>query len=334
MTREEIAAQLPKAVARHIGAPGTVHNFNQLTGGANKNTYSFEADIGGERLSLILQIPGKPKEDEPNPLEGVMPRVTAEQDALLMIAAREAGVPAPKVRAILDASDGLDPGYITEFVGGETLATKILREDQYAKARTLMTAQCGKILADIHAIDLKKVPFLGPQDAAQMVDGYRKLIELSDFHLPALEFGLRWAAENAPKSARHTVVHGDFRHGNFIVGPEGIRILLDWEVAHRGDPMEDLAWVCVKTWRFGGRKPVGGFGAREELFEDYEKASGFSVDPKHVRWWEAWGGVKWAAGCMRLGTRGVEEVNVERSAIGRRIEEPLWDYFNLIEGRD
>jgi len=44
--------------------------------------------------------------------------------------------------------------------------------------------------------------------------------------------------------------------------------------------------------------------------------------------------VKWAAGCLRLGTRGVEEVNVERSAIGRRIEEPLWDYFSLIEGRD
>jgi aminoglycoside phosphotransferase (APT) family kinase protein len=111
-------------------------------------------------------------------------------------------------------------------------------------------------------------------------------------------------------------------------------LLLDWEVAHSGDPMEYLAWVCVKTWRFGGRKPVGGFGSREELFEAYEKASGLSVDPKHVRWWEAWGGVKWAIGCMRLGTRGVEEVNVERCAIGRRIEEPLWDYFNLIEGRD
>ncbi len=334
MSSDDFAARLKGAVARHIGAPGAIHNLQRLTGGANKNTYSFEADIGADRLHLILQIPGKPKEDEPNPLEGVMPRVTAEQDARLMIAAHDAGVPAPKVRAILDASDGLDPGYITEFVAGETLATKILREDQYTKARALMTEQCGKILASIHNIDLAKVPFLGRQDAAQMVAAYRKLIELSDFHLPALEFGLKWAADNAPKSARHTVVHGDFRHGNFIVGPEGIRLVLDWEVAHSGDPMEDLAWVCVKTWRFGGRKPVGGFGMREELFASYEKASGFSVDPKHVRWWEAWGSVKWAAGCLRLGMRGVEEVNVERSAIGRRIEEPLWDYFNLIEGRD
>jgi aminoglycoside phosphotransferase (APT) family kinase protein len=334
MTREEIAARLGKAVARHIGAPGTIHNFNQLTGGANKNTYSFEADIGNERLHLILQIPGKPKEDEPNPLEGVMTRVTADQDARLMIAAHDSGVPAPKVRAILDDADGLDPGYITEFVSGETLATKILREDQFAKARPQMAAQCGKILAGIHNIDLKKVSFLGRQDAAQMVSAYRQLIDLTDFRMPAIEFGLRWAAENAPKSARHTVVHGDFRHGNFIVREDGIHLVLDWEVAHSGDPMEDLGWVCVKTWRFGGRKPVGGFGAREELFAAYEKASGHSVDPKHVQWWEAWGGVKWAIGCLRLGMRGVEEVNVERCAIGRRIEEPLWDYFNLIEGRD
>jgi aminoglycoside phosphotransferase (APT) family kinase protein len=334
MSSEDFAARLSKAVKRHIGAPGTIHNLNQLTGGANKNTYSFEADIGKDRLHLVLQIPGKPKDDEPNPLEGVMPRVTADEDARLMIAAHDAGVPAPKVRAIFDSSDELDPGYITEFVEGETLATKILREDRFANARTLMTKQCGQILAAIHYIDLKKVSFLGRQDAAEMVAGYYKVVDLQNFRLPAIEWGLKWAAENAPKSARHTVVHGDFRHGNFIVGEEGIRLLLDWEVAHSGDPMEDLAWVCVKTWRFGGRKPVGGFGTREELFEAYEKASGLTVDPMHVRWWEAWGGVKWAIGCMRLGTRGVEEVNVERCAIGRRIEEPLWDYFNLIEGRD
>jgi aminoglycoside phosphotransferase (APT) family kinase protein len=334
MASEEFAAKLKAAVARHVGAPGTIHNLNQLTGGANKTTWSFEADIGPARLALIMQNASAFPTDESNPVEEAMHRVTADEDARLMIAAVETGVPAPKVRAIFDDSDGLGAGYITEFVAGETLATKILREDKYAKARPLMAEQCGKILADVHRIDLAKVPFLGRQYASEMVAGYYKLLDQTGFRTPAIEWGLRWSAENAPKSARHTVVHGDFRHGNFIVGEEGIRLLLDWEVAHSGDPMEDLAWVCVKTWRFGGRKPVGGFGSREELFAAYEKASGCSVDPKHVQWWEAWGGVKWAIGCLRLGMRGVEEVNVERCAIGRRIEEPLWDYFNLIEGRD
>jgi aminoglycoside phosphotransferase (APT) family kinase protein len=129
-------------------------------------------------------------------------------------------------------------------------------------------------------------------------------------------------------------VHGDFRIGNFIVGEDGIRLLLDWEIGQAGDPMQDLGWVCVKTWRFGGKYPVGGFGTREALFKAYEKASGHRVDPMHVRFWEAFGNAKWATGCLRLGTRGVEEINVERSTIGRRIEEPLWDFFTLIEGRD
>src|SRR5271157_4809780 len=107
MANEDFSARLSKAVARHSGAPGTIHNLNQLTGGANKNTYPFEAEVGADRLHLILQIPGKPKDDEPNPLEGVMPRVTADEDARLMIAAHDSGVPAPKVRAIFDSSDGL-----------------------------------------------------------------------------------------------------------------------------------------------------------------------------------------------------------------------------------
>jgi aminoglycoside phosphotransferase (APT) family kinase protein len=129
-------------------------------------------------------------------------------------------------------------------------------------------------------------------------------------------------------------VHGDFRDGNFIVGEEGIRCVLDWEIGQSGDPMQDLGWVCVKTWRFGGKKPVGGFGTREDLFEAYEKASGHSVDPAHVRFWEAYGSVRWGIGCFSMGTRGTEEVGIERCAIGRRVEEPLWDFLNLIEGRD
>ena len=334
MSSEDFAARLKTAVARHIGAPGTIHNLQRLTGGANKTTWSFDADSAASRLELILQISSVPLSDQPNPLEGITPRITADQDARAMIAAVEAGVPAPKVRAILDNSDAMGPGYITERVAGESLATRILREDQFAQARPLMAKQCGQILADIHKIDLAKVPFLGRQEAAEMVAAHYKVIDFYGFRLPALEWGLRWAAENAPKNARHTVVHGDFRHGNFIVGADGIRCVLDWEIAHSGDPMEDLGWVCVKTWRFGGPKPVGGFGTREDLFAAYEKASGQSVDPKQVRWWEAWGSVKWGIGCMRMGLRGIEEMGVERCAIGRRIEEPLWDYFNLIEGRD
>ncbi len=333
MDSANLAEKLEHAVARHIGPPGTVHDLQRLTGGANKTTWSFDADVP-TRQRFILQMSSIALTDQPDPLAGVSPHLTAEEDAAYMQAAVKAGVPAPRVRAILDPSDDIGAGYVTERVDGETLAGRILRDDRYANARQVMTRQCGEILATIHRIPLADAPFLQRFDPDQLVAAQRKILEYRGLHLPALEWGLRWASENTPKNPRLTAVHGDFRLGNFIVGEEGIRLLLDWEIGQAGDPMQDLAWVCVKTWRFGGPKPVGGFGTREELFAAYERASGIPVDPAHVRFWEAFGSVKWAVGCLSLGTRGVEEMNVERCAIGRRIEEPLWDFYNLIEGRD
>ena len=97
---------------------------------------------------------------------------------------------------------------------------------------------------------------------------------------PVFELALRWLADHDPGPSKEvTLVHGDFRHGNLIIGPDGVRAVLDWELAHLGDPMEDLGWICVNSWRFGEiDKPVGGFGSREELFAGYEEG-GRKVDP-------------------------------------------------------
>jgi aminoglycoside phosphotransferase (APT) family kinase protein len=155
--------------------------------------------------------------------------------------------------------------------------------------------------------------------------------------LPALELGFRWVEQHLPPPARHTVLHGDFRLGNFIVGEDGMRLVLDWELAQTGDPMQDLGWICCRTWRFGGPLPAAGCATREELFAAYEQASGCRVDPAHVRFWEAFANVKWAVMCLRKGLRwrdGTEPISIEQSAIGRRTEEPLWDFLEVIEGRD
>jgi aminoglycoside phosphotransferase (APT) family kinase protein len=178
------------------------------------------------------------------------------------------------------------------------------------------------------------VPFLIDQDAAAHVAAHRRIVNHYGFRLSALELALRWAEQNVPQWQRHTVVHGDFRMGNLITAEDGIRCVLDWELAQTGDPMQDLGWLCIKTWRFGGSGPVGGFGSREDLYSAYESAGGYLVDPSHAKFWEAVGNLKWAVDCLRLGMRGIQEGTIERSAIGRRIEEPLWDFFNVIEGRD
>jgi aminoglycoside phosphotransferase (APT) family kinase protein len=330
MTSEEVTSRLQAAVVRHIGQPGTIYNFQRLTGGANRTTISFDADVNGHRLELVVQFSTMVTD----PVAGVTPEVETADQARLMIAAQRAGAPAPKVLAILEPADILGQGYIAGRVAGETLGPRIIRDDRFAAARKIMARQCGEILAAIHRIAPTQVPFLMSQDAAAHVAAHRHVVDHYAFRLPALELALRWVEQNVPRHQRHTVVHGDFRTGNLITGEEGIRCVLDWELAQTGDPMQDLGWLCIRTWRFGGAGPVGGFGAREDLYTAYETAGGYGVDPSHARFWEAFGNVKWAVDCLRLGMRGIEEGSVERSAIGRRIEEPLWDFFDLIEGRD
>ncbi len=330
MSNEHVANLLQAVIARHLGTPGTIHDLRQLTGGANRSTWSFDAEAGGARHHLIMQHGGVTADEA----TGRVPQLQPEEDARLMIAAGEIGVPAPRVRAILEPADGLGQGYVTDRVEGETLGQRIVRDQKFAGARAVMAKQCGEILAATHRIDLARVPFLMRQDGAAHVEAHRRIADLLGLRLPALDMALKWAAENVPRNARHTVVHGDFRLGNLIVGEEGVRCVLDWELGQSGDPMQDLGWLCIRTWRFGGTAPVGGFGSREDLYAAYEQASGFAVDPAQVRFWEAFGNLKWVIHCLRLGTRGIAEVGIERCAIGRRIEEPLWDFLNLIEGRE
>jgi aminoglycoside phosphotransferase (APT) family kinase protein len=270
MNHYVIANRLQAVIARYIGPPGTIHDLRQLTGGASRSTWFFDAEASGTRHRLIMQNGGVWADRA----TGVVPQLEPEQDAQLMIAASEIGVPAPKVRAILEPPDGLGRGYVTERVEGETLGPRIVRDDKFAEARIVMAKQCGEILAAIHRVELSRVPFLMRQDAAVHLAAHREIVDRFGLRLPALDMGLKWAAENVPKNARHTVVHGDFRLGNLIIGADGVRCVLDWELGQSGDPMQDLGWLCIRTWRFGGAAPVGGFGSREDLYAAYERLSG------------------------------------------------------------
>src|SRR5262249_39331798 len=217
----------------------------------------------------------------------------AQEDARVMLAAEAAAIAAPRVRAMLDEADGLGPGYVTDRIEGETLGRRILGDPHLAAGREKLAEQCAHALAAIHRLDPASLPFLKRQNATTQLSAYRRVVDHFGHRLPALELGLAWVEGNLPTQMRHTVVHGDLRVGNLIVGDDGLRLILDWEIAQTGDPMQDLGWICCRTWRFGGPQPVGGFAPREKLFAAYEQASGFLVDPAQVRFWEAFGNVKW-----------------------------------------
>jgi hypothetical protein len=120
--------------------------------------------------------------------------------------------------------------------------------------------------------------------------------------------------------------------GNLLVGPEGLRGVLDWELAHGGDPAEDIGWLCAPAWRFGGSGDVGGVGSVDELLAAYESAGGGRIDPATVHWWQVYATVKWATICALQASAHLSGAtrSVELAAIGRRVCESEWDLCALL----
>jgi aminoglycoside phosphotransferase (APT) family kinase protein len=260
----------------------------------------------------------------------------------LLEAAGAAGVPVPNVHLMGD--DSLEaPFFLMERVEGETIARRILRDDKYAEARRVMPGQLGAILARLHTVRVEEGgldslpgPPPGRPPAEEELGRFQQVYRAITLEPhPAFELAFRWLERQLPAAADRTLVHGDYRMGNLIVGPEGVRAVLDWELAHIGDPMEDLGWICVRSWRFGNDDlPVGGVGTREEFWHAYEEAGGRTVAPERVRFWEAFGNLRWGIICMSQARTYIDgrSPSVELASIGRRIAETEWELLKLMEG--
>jgi aminoglycoside phosphotransferase (APT) family kinase protein len=321
-----------EALAAALGAHD-VRALRRLSGGASRETWAFEAD--GRALILQRARPG-----------GVTSAPLTTEVELLR-AARAAGVPVPaivlsggEVDGDLDGDldgNGVDAGrlgrswMVVERIEGETIPRHILRDAEFASARPLLAAQCGRALAAVHSIDRDSVSGLDPTDQFQR---FRELLDAMNEPHPAFELGFRWLERNRPPRRADTVVHGDFRNGNLVVGTDGLRAVLDWELAHLGDPLEDLGWLCVRAWRFGAAPRVGGFGDVDELVAAYESAPGSpgTVDRDALAWWEAMGTLKWGVMCMLQAATHLSGTvrSVELAAIGRRVCEVEHDLLLLL----
>jgi len=315
------------ACARHLPDVTGVAFPTRLSGGASRETWSFDVTHGdGSVDRLVLRR-------DPGAAVGSTDRSTEYE---LLRAAGHGGVAVPEVRFLLDDEDGLGAGFVMDRIDGETIPRKLLRDEPYAEARTVMVAQCARAAAAIHAIPLSTLPRLARQDATALVDQYRGVLDMLGEPHPVFELGLRWLDEHAGDlpDVAPALVHGDFRTGNFIVGSEGLRSVLDWELAHLGDPIEDLGWFCVKSWRFGNvEQRAGGFGSAEELLAVYAEATGHAVDPAHLHFWEVFGTLKWGVICEMQTFSHLNGLvrSVELAALGRRVAEQEWDLLELID---
>jgi aminoglycoside phosphotransferase (APT) family kinase protein len=238
----------------------------------------------------------------------------------------------------MQPEDGIGRGFIVGFIEGETLGRKIVRDETFAEARKTLAFTCGKVLAQIHGIPSDKLPrSLSVSATGRRVEEIHERYKADGQPRPVISMALEWLRANLPpEPATPKLVHGDFRNGNLIIGPDGLRAVLDWELCYLGDPVKDLGWLCVGPWRFGAiDKPAGGFGTREELIAGYEAGGGGKVSLDHIKFWEILGSTGWCVGCSgmtHLFRNGVDPT-ADRAMIGRRASENEIDLMNLLAPR-
>ncbi len=320
------AERLAAACTRHLSGPAAITELRRLSGGASRETWAFDATVADIAHALVLRR-------DPGASIGQTDRSTEFE---LLQAAGSAGVAVPAVTFLLEPADDLGAGFVMARIEGETIPRKILRDPEYVAARSRLVAQCARAAAGIHAVPVDALPKLPLQDIATLIDQYRGIVDVLGEPHPAFELGFRWLTDHAAELPQTppALVHGDFRNGNFIVGPDGLRSVLDWELAHLGDPIEDLGWLCVKSWRFGNiDQRAGGFGSATELLAAYEAASGHAIAKNHLHFWEVFGTLKWGVICEMQAASHLQGFvrSVELAALGRRIAEMESDLLDLLD---
>ena len=316
-----LASQLATVLTTAIGADTAVEKLRALSGGASRTTWAFDAVTGGQRRALILRA------GPPDDVHAGM-----ELEARTQAAAAAAGAPVPHVLIADDSPAALgNPFLICDEIKGETIVRRIQRQlDDAGRADLLL--RCAQALAAIHRADARD-PGLSHED--QLVEWRRRLDDMGDT-TATFEWGFRWLAAHRPEPSPEVLVHGDFRMGNLIVDGSKLAAVLDWELVHVGEAYEDLAWFCIRAWRFGAPAGLGagGLGSIESFLRAYEQASATTVDRVAFHWWLVLATLRWGVICRFQAERHLsgQHRSVELATIGRRVCETEWDLLNLLEG--
>ncbi len=245
--------------------------------------------------------------------------------------------PVPEILMEFSEGDEIGEGYVMEAIAGETIPRKILRDDSFKKAREKLPYEIGKSLSKIHQTKLDQLQDL---EQTSFLDSLQKLnLVYLSFQQPQPVFDLafKWLEAQKLEDYGEVLVHGDFRFGNFIISEENLESIIDWELAHIGNPMEDLGWLCVRSWRFGNvTKRVGGLGDIEELIAGYEANSEIKIDETQLDIWQLYGSLRWGVICMMQTFAHLNGFinSVEKAAIGRRVSETEFDLMNMIKHKN
>ncbi|ATO73025.1 phosphotransferase family protein [Mycobacterium avium] len=324
----ELRPKLEGVLATALGAGTAVEQLRTLTGGASRTTWAFDAVTGGGRRPLILRT------GPPDDVHAGM-----ELEAQAQAAAAAAGAPVPHILVADNSPAALgNPFLICDEIKGETIARRIQRRldaaDGHA-ARAHLLGQCAHAVAAIHRAEIDRIQDPGLRRQDQLAEWRQRLDDMGDT-TATFEWAFRWLAARRPRAAPAVLVHGDFRMGNLIVDGAQLAAVLDWELVHVGQAYEDLAWFCIRAWRFGAPAGLGagGLGSIESFLRAYEQASVTTVDRAAFHWWLVLATLRWGVICRYQAERHLSGLHrsVELATIGRRVCETEWDLLNLLEG--
>ena len=313
LSSSELASAIEAVLEPTLGAT-QVRDLQRLKGGYSREMWSFDALVGASLRPLILCT------DTSVGVVGQGPQALDRvREARLLHALHAGGLPVPDTLAEGDEDGPLHrPFLVMDRLPGTTAIGPFHRDARYVEHRGQLAGQLAEILAAIHRAQLGQ-DILGPSPDPSTVapralaQWTAELQRTPRAQTPTLTRAAGWLAEHVPAPPSEvTLVHGDYRTGNILHddgGTEGPRLLavVDWEMAHLGDPLEDVAWTQLVCWRVNTGR-VGGLAELDQWAQLYARASGRPVDPGPLRFWEVLGSVKMAC----LLNRAAEAVEDQR----------------------
>ncbi len=275
----------------------SVASLRRIYGGASRETYRVTVSYreGGQAAEqhLILRR---------DPASSLIETDRAiEYDAYRAFHGTK--VPVPRPLFLETDPKWLDrPFFVMEEVTGAVSDGKLLAEPPYFEHLERIGDQKWRILAEIARADPATLGLLGRLEAPALEGCWRRELDYWEHVIdedeltpqPIARAAIRWLRRNPPPPPRRlSVVHGDYRTGNFLFDTGGtIRAILDWEMCHLGDPLEDLAWAMDPLWGWPDRARPGRLLPRERALALWRETSGFEVDPAALAWWEIFASLK------------------------------------------
>lgn len=275
-------------LSRQLDLPGLqVGSARALMGGISRTTVRVDARLpDGSARAFILRL---------DPASSLLASGRLTECTFMRALADQPGLIVPPVLCNEDDPSHLGTSFMVTGLLPGTADGRMFFAPDHAAAAPRIAREGFTVLGRLAALDPAPlvlgpaVAEVAPQDVwkTELARWERKLAQHPGGALPVVAAALRWLHRSAPPPpARVAVVHGDYRLGNYLFDTSGVTGILDWEMGHLGDPLEDLAWAMLPNWAFRAHPDkVAGFLTREEAVAAWEAASGLRADPAALRWW-------------------------------------------------